>query len=101
SGPLAPVTMPPRSVAPILTTSALVCWALSRVGARADSTAAPTAAALKYHVRFVIAALLPLAFCAPLAVHPRVMVRSSEADLPHLKSRRRSVGRRLHGVFGV
>ena len=42
--------------------SALICWALSRMGARADSTAVPTAAALKYHVRFVIAALLPPAF---------------------------------------
>src|ERR1700737_4737316 len=89
SGPLAPVTTPPRSLSPIRTASAVVGCAPSGVVAEAKITATAIAAA-ELQPRFVIICAPPSTVCSP------------RLDLPHLISRRRgSIGGGLHRVFGV
>src|ERR1700737_2325768 len=89
SGPLAPVTTPPRSLSPIRTASAVVGCAPSGVVAEAKTTATAIVAA-ELQPRFVIICASPFSLCSP------------RPDLPHLISRRRgSIGGGLHRVFGV
>src|ERR1700738_413320 len=63
SGPLAPVTTPPRSLSPIRTASAVVGCAPSGVVAEAKTTATAIVAA-ELQPRFVIIALLPFSSAA-------------------------------------